>query len=118
MTLIEKLENMGYEKANRILAEKVMGWKYVGEGMCDIDNTYYTSYQFDGVLCFKTTESWSPCTDLNHTKMVVDELSYHLARRWLNIMLDMFDDGIDSTNAPADVRMAAVFEALNLWEEK
>ena len=55
---------------------------------------------------------WSPCTDLNHAKLVIDRL-YVLGGP--NLLAWKLDDDEQYLNATSDARCYAVMEALNLW---
>ena len=109
MTPLEKLTALGHERANRILADKVMGWR--------MEHLYWkdSSGKLHGEV-----GRWSPCTDLNHAKMAVDKLEQSQKDAWYRILCgDSPSDPnwwpSNRANAPADARMAAVLEALDLW---
>ena len=132
MTPLERLEKMGYERVNRILAAKVMGWRDDGFRWIGSQGLKSPAWcLLSHVNLASESIYFDPCADLNHAKMVVDKLNPVDLCVWANYLGDIVTpkhvgktitigcfSGATITNASANARMAAVMEVLNLWEEK
>lgn len=118
-----------YDIVNRWAAEKVMGWtagKYLAEYEPEDHAILTWILDDDYPYCPKLMawqDEWTPCTDLNDCKKVVDRLissnknprSHGIADSWAwecSRELSQTDDKaswfVNSINAPADIRMEAV----------
>ena len=116
MNALDKLNALGHSHANRILATEVMGWKWrFNTKPPHSDNCMYILPDGSGVF----EPSWNPCEDLNHAKMVVDKLTEKQKSLWADQVFSLpLVYPADRYNSPADARMCAVMEALQLWPEE
>jgi len=128
MTLLEQLNALGYAQANRISAEKIMGWRLAlvdpNEKLAIMEKPHHHGIEAWVSNVFERfPRNWVPCTDLNHTKLLIDRLSKEDLTHVLNLIpgilleqdeLNAYNNTVAIFNCPAEVRMAAILGALGL----